>query len=149
MQIEVPVWADLVKTATFKELAPYDADWYYIRTGMLQFFSLLSSVNLLMIRLIRRGVLGFGRIRNFWSGTLATLPISLPHKNTSYRIVLEVVPYSHMLRAFYVINQCRKQYISIMYNFCNIISVVVVHFGYHIGTIKIHKPYVFSKHDIV
>jgi small subunit ribosomal protein S19e len=32
-QIEVPVWADLVKTATFKELAPYDADWYYIRAG--------------------------------------------------------------------------------------------------------------------
>jgi len=23
-----------VKTATFKELAPYEADWYYIRTGM-------------------------------------------------------------------------------------------------------------------
>jgi hypothetical protein len=33
LQIEVPVWADLVKTATFKELAPYDADWYYIRAG--------------------------------------------------------------------------------------------------------------------
>ncbi|KAG0587544.1 hypothetical protein KC19_2G172900 [Ceratodon purpureus] len=32
-QVEVPVWADLVKTATFKELAPYDADWYYIRAA--------------------------------------------------------------------------------------------------------------------
>jgi hypothetical protein len=33
-QIEVPAWSDLVKTATFKELAPYDGDWYYIRAGM-------------------------------------------------------------------------------------------------------------------
>merc|ERR1712087_156839 len=30
-KIEVPKWADLVKTASFKELAPYDPDWYYIR----------------------------------------------------------------------------------------------------------------------
>jgi ribosomal protein S19E (S16A) len=36
LQIEVPTWADLVKTATFKELAPYDADWYYIRAGTFQ-----------------------------------------------------------------------------------------------------------------
>ncbi len=27
--------SDLVKTTTFKELAPYDGDWYYIRAGML------------------------------------------------------------------------------------------------------------------
>jgi hypothetical protein len=33
-QIEVPSWVDIVKTATFKELAPYDPDWYYIRTGV-------------------------------------------------------------------------------------------------------------------
>eukprot|EP00310_Coccolithus_braarudii_P002816 CAMPEP_0183381556 /NCGR_PEP_ID=MMETSP0164_2-20130417/126488_1 /TAXON_ID=221442 /ORGANISM="Coccolithus pelagicus ssp braarudi, Strain PLY182g" /LENGTH=150 /DNA_ID=CAMNT_0025559167 /DNA_START=58 /DNA_END=510 /DNA_ORIENTATION=- len=32
-KIEVPKWADLVKTATFKELAPYDPDWYYIRAA--------------------------------------------------------------------------------------------------------------------
>ncbi len=34
LQIEIPSWVDLVKTATFKELAPYDANWYYIRAGM-------------------------------------------------------------------------------------------------------------------
>ncbi|RVW42111.1 40S ribosomal protein S19-1 [Vitis vinifera] len=28
-QIELPHWTDIVKTATFKELAPYDPDWYY------------------------------------------------------------------------------------------------------------------------
>ena len=34
-KIEVPKWADLVKTASYKELAPYDPDWYYIRAGAL------------------------------------------------------------------------------------------------------------------
>jgi len=32
-KLEVPKWVDLVKTATFKELAPYDQDWYYIRAA--------------------------------------------------------------------------------------------------------------------
>ncbi|KAI9136591.1 40S ribosomal protein S19-A [Paraphysoderma sedebokerense] len=30
-KLEVPKWVDLVKTATFKELAPYDPDWFYVR----------------------------------------------------------------------------------------------------------------------
>lgn len=33
MQIQLPSWVDIVKTAPFKELAPYDPDWYYIRAG--------------------------------------------------------------------------------------------------------------------
>ncbi|KMZ70147.1 40S ribosomal protein S19-3 [Zostera marina] len=32
-KIELPHWADIVKTAKFKELAPYDPDWYYIRAA--------------------------------------------------------------------------------------------------------------------
>jgi len=32
-KIEVPTWVDLVKTGSFKELAPYDADWYYTRAA--------------------------------------------------------------------------------------------------------------------
>ncbi|KAJ3058716.1 40S ribosomal protein S19 [Podochytrium sp. JEL0797] len=32
-KLEVPKWVDLVKTATHKELAPYDQDWFYIRAG--------------------------------------------------------------------------------------------------------------------
>jgi len=32
-KIEVPKWADIVKTASYKELAPYDPDWFYIRTA--------------------------------------------------------------------------------------------------------------------
>lgn len=29
----MPTWVDLVKTGAFKELAPYDPDWYYVRAG--------------------------------------------------------------------------------------------------------------------
>ena len=30
-QIEVPNWADVVKTGSYKELAPYDQDWFFVR----------------------------------------------------------------------------------------------------------------------
>ena len=29
----MPAWVDIVKTATFKELAPYDPDWFYVRAA--------------------------------------------------------------------------------------------------------------------
>ncbi|KAK9795913.1 hypothetical protein WJX73_010849 [Symbiochloris irregularis] len=32
-KIQLPGWVDIVKTASFKELAPYDPDWYYIRAA--------------------------------------------------------------------------------------------------------------------
>ena len=32
-KVELPKWVDLVKTATHKELAPYDPDWFYVRVG--------------------------------------------------------------------------------------------------------------------
>uniref|UniRef100_A0A6T7I291 40S ribosomal protein S19 n=1 Tax=Attheya septentrionalis TaxID=420275 RepID=A0A6T7I291_9STRA len=32
-KFELPVWADLVKTGVFKELAPYGEDWYYTRAA--------------------------------------------------------------------------------------------------------------------
>ncbi|KAL0216005.1 hypothetical protein P9112_008189 [Eukaryota sp. TZLM1-RC] len=31
--IKAPEWVDLVKTASFKELAPTDADWFFIRAA--------------------------------------------------------------------------------------------------------------------
>uniref|UniRef100_A0A2P2KYP4 40S ribosomal protein S19-1 n=1 Tax=Rhizophora mucronata TaxID=61149 RepID=A0A2P2KYP4_RHIMU len=33
LQIELPHWTDIVKTGRFKELAPYDPDWYYVRAA--------------------------------------------------------------------------------------------------------------------
>ena len=32
-KMDVPKWVDLAKTAPFKELAPYDEDYYYIRAA--------------------------------------------------------------------------------------------------------------------
>ena len=34
-KVKVPEWADLVKTAVFKELAPFDEDWFLIRMASL------------------------------------------------------------------------------------------------------------------
>lgn len=32
-KFSVPEWADIVKTGTHKELAPYDPDWFYTRAA--------------------------------------------------------------------------------------------------------------------
>ncbi|KZO96527.1 40S ribosomal protein S19 [Calocera viscosa TUFC12733] len=32
-KLEVPTWADIVKTGSFKEQSPYDPDWYYVRAA--------------------------------------------------------------------------------------------------------------------
>lgn len=52
--LPVPKWTTFCKTATQKELAPYDADWYYVRTGA---FSLISSAALPPALLPRRSLL--------------------------------------------------------------------------------------------
>eukprot|EP01025_Chloroclados_australasicus_P029476 TRINITY_DN2946_c0_g1_i2.p3 TRINITY_DN2946_c0_g1~~TRINITY_DN2946_c0_g1_i2.p3 ORF type:complete len:156 (-),score=24.76 TRINITY_DN2946_c0_g1_i2:143-610(-) len=32
-KLQLPDWVDLVKTASHKELAPYNVDWYYVRAA--------------------------------------------------------------------------------------------------------------------
>ncbi|KAF8527207.1 ribosomal protein S19e [Gautieria morchelliformis] len=32
-KLEVPTWVDIVKTGAYKELAPYDPDWFYVRAA--------------------------------------------------------------------------------------------------------------------
>ncbi|PKI84422.1 Rps19p [Malassezia vespertilionis] len=34
-KLELPTWVDIVKTGAFKEQAPYDPDWYYVRAATL------------------------------------------------------------------------------------------------------------------
>jgi len=55
-KIEVPKWADLVKTASFKELAPYDQDWYYIRAAAIA------------RRVYLRGGVGVGAFKKIFGG---------------------------------------------------------------------------------
>ncbi|MFS7970936.1 putative ribosomal protein S19e [Helianthus anomalus] len=54
--MELPEWTDIVKTATFKELAPYDPDWYYIRAA-----SIARKIYL-------RGGLGVGGFQRVYGG---------------------------------------------------------------------------------
>ena len=44
--LPVPKWTTFCKTATHKELAPYNQDWYYVRAGEC---SLSSSLRLLSL----------------------------------------------------------------------------------------------------
>merc|ERR1739844_28881 len=55
-KLKVPDWVDLVKTGKFKELAPYDPDWYYVRTA-----SVLRHLYL-------RGGVGVGALRKIYGG---------------------------------------------------------------------------------
>merc|ERR1719210_1721972 len=55
-RFEIPKWADIVKTAKHKELAPYDPDWLYVRTA--------SMVRKIYIR----GGIGVGAFRKVYGG---------------------------------------------------------------------------------
>ncbi|XP_024978232.1 40S ribosomal protein S19-1-like [Cynara cardunculus var. scolymus] len=55
-KMELPEWTDIVKTATFKELAPYDPDWYFIRAA-----SIVRKIYL-------RGGLGVGAFQRIYGG---------------------------------------------------------------------------------
>ncbi|KAF7124365.1 hypothetical protein RHSIM_Rhsim12G0151900 [Rhododendron simsii] len=57
VSMELPQWTDIVKTGTFKELAPYDPDWYYIRAA-----SMARKIYL-------RGGLGVGAFRRIYGGS--------------------------------------------------------------------------------
>ncbi|XP_059452615.1 small ribosomal subunit protein eS19x-like isoform X2 [Corylus avellana] len=56
-KMELPEWADIVKTAQFKEVAPYDPDWYYVRAA-----SMARKIYL-------RGGLGVGSFRRIYGGS--------------------------------------------------------------------------------
>ncbi|CAL5444968.1 unnamed protein product [Camellia sinensis] len=56
-KMELPHWTDIVKTAKFKELAPYDPDWYYIRAA-----SMARKIYL-------RGGLGVGAFQRIYGGS--------------------------------------------------------------------------------
>eukprot|EP01116_Phalansterium_solitarium_P018614 TRINITY_DN49_c2_g1_i1.p2 TRINITY_DN49_c2_g1~~TRINITY_DN49_c2_g1_i1.p2 ORF type:complete len:167 (+),score=23.81 TRINITY_DN49_c2_g1_i1:45-503(+) len=55
-KIDVPKWADIVKTAPHKELAPYDPDWYFVRAAAIA------------RRLYNRGGTGVGGFRKIFGG---------------------------------------------------------------------------------
>jgi small subunit ribosomal protein S19e len=66
-KIQLPSWVDIVKTAKFKELAPYDPDWYYIRAA-----SIARKVY------IRKGM-GVGLMRKKYGGRVKTKGVVPEH----------------------------------------------------------------------
>jgi len=59
-KFDVPKYHDIVKTGTMKELAPYDEDWFYIRTA-----SIARKVYL------RKGT-GVGALKKWYGGSNGT-----------------------------------------------------------------------------
>jgi len=57
-KITVPKWSDIVKTGTYKELAPYDVDWFYVRCA--------SIARLCYVR----GHVGIGGLTKRFGGSL-------------------------------------------------------------------------------
>ncbi|CAG9538074.1 unnamed protein product [Cercopithifilaria johnstoni] len=56
-KVKVPDWSDLVKMGSYKELAPIDVDWYYIRTASIA------------RRLYIRSPTGVGALRRVYGGS--------------------------------------------------------------------------------
>ena len=59
-KLQLPPWTDVVKTAHWKELSPYNPDWYYVRAA-----SVARQIYL------KQG-LGVGKLRKIY-GTCARL----------------------------------------------------------------------------
>src|SRR4051794_28071121 len=66
-KIDVPKWADLVKTGAYKELAPTDPDWYYIRAGRLNSVVAHHAASMAR-RLYVRGGVGVGAFCKIYGG---------------------------------------------------------------------------------
>ena len=55
-KLNVPVWHDLIKTATYKELPPQDPDWYYVRAAAV------------VRKIYLRGGIGVGAFQKIYGG---------------------------------------------------------------------------------
>jgi len=56
-RIDVPKWADIVKTGAFKELPPQDADWFFVRVAAIA------------RRIYIKGGLGTGAFKKIFGGS--------------------------------------------------------------------------------
>ncbi|GFH05838.1 ribosomal protein S19 component of cytosolic 80S ribosome and 40S small subunit [Haematococcus lacustris] len=57
-KLHLPTWVDVVKTGKFKELAPYDEDWYFVRAAAI------------CRRLYNRPGIGIGRFQTLFGGRM-------------------------------------------------------------------------------
>jgi len=92
-KIQLPKWHDIVKTGKHKELAPYNVDWYYVRTA-----SIARRVYL-------RGGVGVGALKKVYGGAQrnGTRP---SHFSTASGAIIRSI--FHNLEKIKVIQQDRK-----------------------------------------
>ncbi|RWW71686.1 hypothetical protein BHE74_00020565 [Ensete ventricosum] len=67
IHLELPEWTDIVKTGRFKELAPYDPDWYYIRAGNTHGITHHSIASMARKIYLRQGI-GVGGFQKIYGG---------------------------------------------------------------------------------
>merc|ERR1711957_1023025 len=67
-RFEIPKWADVVKTAKYKELPPNDPDWLYVRTAsMVRKIYIRAGMGVGAFRKVYGGQLRRGTQRNIYS----------------------------------------------------------------------------------
>jgi small subunit ribosomal protein S19e len=66
--LEVPSWADHVKTGCFKQLGPLDPDWYYVRAGLINIIYLFILASIARKIYIRQGS-GVGALKDSYGGS--------------------------------------------------------------------------------
>merc|ERR1711935_445710 len=67
-KIRIPEWAAYYKTACYKDLAPYDPDWLYIRAASVAY------------QLYMRGKVGVNTLRTHYGGNQRRGTISRRHR---------------------------------------------------------------------
>merc|ERR1712146_874519 len=83
-KFQVPKWADLVKTGHFKELAPYDEDWFYIRAA-----SIARKIYL-------RPGCGIGALRDWYGGAHRRGTRTTRHARASGAVIRNALPSSRL-----------------------------------------------------
>ena len=83
--MELPPWTDIVKTAQFKELAPYDPDWYYVQAASMA------------RKIYFRGGLGVGAFRRIYGGSKRNGTMEVVHPISAKAVVLLAVAH-HVLQ---------------------------------------------------
>jgi small subunit ribosomal protein S19e len=126
LQLDVPSWADLVKTSNGRELAPYNEDWFYVRCGARPagLFSLYAApprhfaltvhahrAAALARHLYLRGGVGIGALRKVYGGikgrgnSTSAVPQAPAHAIV-WRVVpplphrLDLAPFAHLAFGF-------------------------------------------------
>ncbi|KAG9396804.1 Ribosomal protein S19e [Carpediemonas membranifera] len=77
--LELPTWVNLVKTGSHTELAPMDADWYYIRAA-----SIARKVYL------NNGI-GMGALKSYYGGSINRGVCPCKHRDAAGSIIRHIL----------------------------------------------------------